>query len=192
MLLYRIFRSMFRTIFYTVFRLKAIGMENIPAEGPVVLCANHTSNWDPPLVGSPVKRVVHYMAKEELFKVPLVGWLIAQWGAFPVKRGGVSKDSIRLAVQFLQEGKVLGVFPEGSRKNAGGMAKKGAASLALKANATVIPVAIIGNYVPFQSMKIVYGKPIDLSEIKEGSSSEAAELATEKIMSSIRDLIAAN
>lgn len=188
-MLYVIFRFLFRCLFYSVFRLQVLGKENIPEQGTVILCANHISNLDPPLVGSPLQRKVHYMAKEELFKIPVLGWLITQFGAFPVKRGGVSKESIRLSIQLLKEGNMLGVFPEGSRKNAGGMGKKGAASLALKSDATVIPVAIIGEYKPFKKMKIVYGKPVDLSEFKVETTSQSLEDATDKIMVTIRNMI---
>lgn len=191
MILYRFFRMLFRILFYTVYRLKVEGREHVPKEGPVILCANHLSLLDPPLVGSPIKRQVHYMAKAELFRIPVLGWLITQFGTFPVKRGGVSKDSIRLAIQLLKEQRILGVFPEGSRSNAGGMGKKGAAMLALKSDATVIPVAIVGKYDLFRSMKIVYGRPVDLSEFAKGASSEELERATEKIMTAIRELGAA-
>lgn len=165
-------------------------MENVPATGSVVLCTNHISMMDPPLVGTPLNRKVHYMAKEELFRVPGLGWFITQLGAFPVKRGGVSKESIRFAIQLLKEQNVLGVFPEGSRSNSGGMGKKGAASLAFKANAVVVPVAIVGNYKWFRRMRIYYGPPVDLSEFRDNPSSESLELATERIMHEIRSMIA--
>jgi 1-acyl-sn-glycerol-3-phosphate acyltransferase len=116
------------------------------------------------------------------------GYLIAKVGAFPVKRGGVSKESIRHAITLLREGNMMGIFPEGSRSNAGGMGKKGAASLALKSEAVVIPAAIIGNYSLFRKMKVVYGEPVDLSEFKNGGS-EDLEKATEKIMNTINSIL---
>jgi len=190
-MLYLIGRGLFRIIYTLCFRLQAFGQENVPADGAVVLCCNHISLWDPPLLGSPLERKVHFMAKAELFDIPVLGSAISKVGAFPVKRGGVSKESIRLAIQLLRDGKVMGVFPEGSRSNAGGMGKKGAASLALKAGAAVVPVAIIGNYKLFRKMKIVYGKPMDLSAYT-GGSSEDLELATEAIMGAIRSLHASH
>ncbi|MEW9699015.1 lysophospholipid acyltransferase family protein [Paenibacillus sp. SI8] len=186
-MLYRIGRAIFRFIFTLFFGLRAIGTENVPSTGAVVLCGNHTSLWDPPLLGTPLKRKVHFMAKAELFDIPVVGTVISKVGAFPVKRGGVSKESIRLAIQLLKDGNMMGVFPEGTRSNAGGMGKKGAASLALKAGAAVVPVAIIGNYSLFRPMTIVYGKPLDLSAFTSGSS-EDLELATETIMKEIRKI----
>lgn len=188
MLLYRVFRVGFRVFFKAVFRYEVHGLDNVPAEGPTILCANHISNWDPPLIGSPLARPVHYMAKEELFRIPVFGWLIRQFGAFPVKRGGVSKESIRLSLGLLREGKVMGIFPEGTRKNRGGEGKKGAAMLALRSGATVIPVAIVGNYRLFRKMRLYYGKPVDLSEFAEGGP-DVLEAATDKIMKAIREMI---
>jgi 1-acyl-sn-glycerol-3-phosphate acyltransferase len=186
-MLYRLGRALFRIYFYTLCRLRVIGKQNVPTEGPVVLCANHTSLLDPPLLGSPLHRKVHFMAKAELFDVPILGTVISKVGAFPVKRGGVSRESIRLATSLLKEGKVMGIFPEGSRSNSGGMGQKGAASLALKSGATVVPVAIIGNYSFFRPMTIVYGNPMDLSEFA-GASSDDLEQATNKIMATIRHM----
>src|SRR5690349_2481167 len=101
-MLYRSFRMIFRGLFYFFFRLEAIGRTNIPNEGPVILCSNHLSNLDPPVVGTPLNRKVHYMAKAELFNIPVFGSIIKNLGAFPVKRGGVSKESIRAALKLLQ------------------------------------------------------------------------------------------
>lgn len=188
MLLYRSLRFGFRGLFKILYRWEIIGAENVPEQGPVVLCCNHTSNWDPPFLGSALSRKVNYMAKAELFNIPVFGWIIRQVGAFPVKRGGVSKESIKLAIQLLRDGQILGVFPEGSRSNAGGMGKKGAASLALKSGATVVPAAIVGGYKLFRKTSVIYGKPLDLSEYA-GGSSEQLEAATDKILSVIRQMI---
>jgi 1-acyl-sn-glycerol-3-phosphate acyltransferase len=187
-MLYILARSIFRLTFGFLFRLKSSGQENIPDDGPLIFCCNHTSNMDPLIMGTPIRRKVHYMAKEELFRIPVVGWLITQWGAFPVKRGGVSKESIKLAIQLLKNGKAMGIFPEGTRKNAGGMGKKGAAMLALRSNAIVIPVAIVGEYKLFRPIHVIYGKPVDLSEFAEGGSDQL-EPATDKIMAVIRQIV---
>jgi 1-acyl-sn-glycerol-3-phosphate acyltransferase len=174
-----------------LYRLKAEGLDHIPKHGPVIICCNHISNLDPPILGTPLDRRVHYMAKAELFSIPLFSTLIRSLGAFPVKRGGVSKESIKLAIQMLKDGKMLGVFPQGSRHNTSGMGKKGAAMLALKANAVVVPAAIIGNYRLFRKVKIRFGHPVDLSEFAAGGSDEL-EAATEKIMAAISQLLRAS
>ncbi len=176
--------------FSTIYRVKASGLEHIPQHGAVIVCCNHISTLDPPLLGTPLKRKIHYMAKAELFRFPGLAWLLLQLGAFPVKRGGVSKDAIKRSLELLKDGKVIGVFPEGTRNRPDEPGKKGAASLALKSGATVIPAAIIGRYSLFRTIRIIYGKPIDLSGFADGgSTSDALEQATEKIMSEIRKLI---
>ncbi|OXM88086.1 lysophospholipid acyltransferase family protein [Paenibacillus rigui] len=188
-MLYTTLRATFHFLFRVLYRLRVVGMDNIPEGKPVILCANHTSNFDPPLLGSPLtRRRVHYMAKAELFDVPVLGWVLPRICAFPVKRGGVSKESIRLSLQLLQENKILGIFPEGSRNNAGGMGKKGAAMLAMKSGATVVPAGIVGGYKLFRRMTLVYGKPVDISEFAE-LGSEGLEQATDKIMGEIRALV---
>jgi 1-acyl-sn-glycerol-3-phosphate acyltransferase len=187
-MLYRFARSLLRVLFRLLFHLKAYGIENIPETGPLILCGNHRSNFDPFLLGTPLKRELFFMAKAEIFQIPVIGWLAKSVHSFPVKRGGVSKESIRLAIQLLKDGQAMCIFPEGSRKNAGGVGKKGAASLALKSNAIVIPVAIVGNYKPFRRMAVYYGKPVDLSDFAQGTS-EQLEAATDKIMSEIRTMV---
>jgi 1-acyl-sn-glycerol-3-phosphate acyltransferase len=178
-----------RLFIYGFFRIEVIGKDNIPSTGPVILCSNHLSNLDPPLVGIPLSRQVNYMAKAELFKVPLLGMMIKHLGAFPVKRGGVSKESIRTALGLLKQGGMLCVFPEGTRSRGAGMGKKGAASLATRSGASVIPVGIVGRYRLFGRMTIVYGKPLDLTAYADGSS-DSLEQATERIMTEIRGLLA--
>ncbi|PYI54959.1 lysophospholipid acyltransferase family protein [Paenibacillus flagellatus] len=191
MSLYRFGRLVCRIFFKTVFRFQAEGVANVPSDGPVILCSNHISTFDPPTVGIALERKVHFMAKAELFDIPLFGTLIRKLGAFPVKRGGVSKESIRYALQLLGEGGMMGIFPEGTR-GGGGMGKKGAASLALRSGAAVVPVAIIGRYKPFRKMKVVYGKPIDLAAYRDSANSDSLEQATEHIMSTIRELVASH
>ncbi|QHT60516.1 1-acyl-sn-glycerol-3-phosphate acyltransferase [Paenibacillus lycopersici] len=189
-MLYSICRRMLRILYAVLFRFEASGLENIPSSGPVVLCSNHISLLDPTTVGTKVDRKVHYMAKAELFDVPLFGPFIRSLGAFPVKRGGVSKEAIRTAIALLKEGKVMGIFPEGSRSAAGDSAgKKGAAMIALKSGAVVIPVAIIGKYGIFRKMRIKYGKPIDMSDFIQDSSSDTLERVTETIMINIRKMV---
>ena len=141
-------------------------------------------------MGTWLTRKVHYMAKGELFKIPGLGWLIRQTGAFPVRRGGVSKESIRGALRILDNGGVIGIFPEGTRARGNTVIpKRGAVNLAFKSGATVVPAAIIGTYRLFRPMHIVYGSPVDLSEFADDHSSEAQERATDKIMSVIRGLM---
>jgi len=132
------------------------------------------------------------MAKEELFKIPVFGSLIRSFGAFPVKRGGVSKDAIKSAINLLKEGNVMGIFPEGTRNSQAGAAKKGTAMIALRSGAAIVPVAIIGNYKPFSKIIVHYGEPVDLTAFIDQSSPDMLEQVTDAIMGRIRELSAAN
>ncbi|MED5017688.1 lysophospholipid acyltransferase family protein [Paenibacillus chibensis] len=187
-MIYVFCRGVLRILFDFMYRLEAVGTENIPEEGGVLLCSNHKSLLDPIAVGIKVRRQVKFMAKEELFKIPVLGWLITQFGAFPVKRGGVSKDSFKTSLKILRGGEIMGIFPEGTRHSDSGAAKKGAASFALRSGAAVVPAAIVGDYKFLRKMRVIYGKPIDLSEFAAMDSSEAVELVTGKIMSRIYEM----
>ncbi|MBJ6363502.1 lysophospholipid acyltransferase family protein [Paenibacillus sp. GCM10012307] len=184
-MLYRFCRAALRVFFAIAFPLKTTGLDNIPDKGPVLLCSNHISNFDPVAVGIKLQRKVHYMAKAELFSFRPIGAFLSGLGAFPVKRGGVSKDAIKNSIQMLKDGSVMGIFPEGSRSNSGGAAKKGAAMIALRSGAVIIPVTLIGEYKWFRPMQVIYGKPVDLSEFTEDTSSDALERLTDKIMNKI-------
>ncbi len=186
---YRICQWLLNVIYSVLFRLQAQGTENIPATGAVLLCSNHISVLDPPTVGIKLRRKVHYMAKAELFAWKPFGAFLRTLGAFPVKRGGVSKESIKLSLQLLRDGNVMGIFPEGTRNmddtSAG---KKGAAMIALRSGAAVVPVRIVGSYKLFGKTTVVYGKPIDMSVFQDEAASDLLENATELIMRRIREL----
>jgi 1-acyl-sn-glycerol-3-phosphate acyltransferase len=188
-MLYAISRYIVRSIYWLLFRFEAEGVSNIPKSGPVILCSNHKSNLDPFTLGAPVPRKVHYMAKEELFRIPVVNSVIRAFGAFPVKRGAVSKESIRTAIELLQSGKVMGIFPEGTRNKTLGPAKRGAVTIAIRSGAVVIPVALIGSYRPFRKMRAIYGAPIDLKPYAEIGTPESMEEATQLIMSKIGEML---
>ncbi|MWC28443.1 lysophospholipid acyltransferase family protein [Paenibacillus sp. MMS18-CY102] len=181
-------RALLRLLYGLLFRLQAVGREHVPTEGPVILASNHLSVLDPPTIGIKLQRKVNFMAKAELFDIPLFGRLIRQCGAFPVKRGGVSKESIRASIELLSNGGMMGIFPEGTRKSSGEAGKKGAAMIALRSGAAIVPVYIEGNYKLFRKMIVRYGPPVDLSDIIAEPSSDALERVTERIMNEIRSL----
>ncbi|WP_199614977.1 lysophospholipid acyltransferase family protein [Paenibacillus alkalitolerans] len=188
-MLYTIAQMILRVFFGIIYRFQPIGVDRLPAEGPVIVCCNHQNNLDPPIVGCPLPRMMHFMAKAELFRVPVLSSIIRQVGAFPVNRGGMSKESIRTALQLLKEGRVICIFPEGTRQTALGAGKKGAASLAVRSGAWVVPAAIIGSYRLFQPLKVVYGEPYKIATAEDLPASAQLEVATERIMASIRELI---
>lgn len=172
-----------------VYRFEVIGREYFPKEGGVLLCSNHIDVLDPPVVGINAPRPVHFMAKAELFNVPVLGKAVSHLNAFPVKRGMSDREALRKGLGILKEGKVLGLFPEGTRSKTGelGNGLAGAGFFALRTEAAVVPCAIIGPYKAFRRLKVVYGKPINMNELRERKAS--AEETTELIMSEIRKLI---
>ncbi len=132
------------------------------------------------------------MAKAELFKVPVISFLITQFGAFPVKRGAGDRSAIRTTLKILEEGHVLGIFPEGKRQRSGKLAEghTGVAMFALKSDAVVIPVAILGPYRLFRPVTIIYGEPIDMTEIRQKKVDSATlKEATELFMHNISNLM---
>lgn len=171
------------------YRFEVIGEENIPEEGPVILCCNHISMMDPIALGITSPRPISFMAKEELFKIPILKQIIKALYAFPVKRGKGDRMALRTGLQILREGKVFGIFPEGTRSKSGELGKglSGVGFFALKTDAAVVPCAIIGPYRLFRKMRVVYGKPIDMQDLKERRAS--AKEATEVIMTHIQEIL---
>jgi 1-acyl-sn-glycerol-3-phosphate acyltransferase len=185
---YEFARVVLRFLFTVLFRLKAHGVEHIPREGGVLLCSNHISVLDPPTLGIHVPRRLHYMAKSELFKFKPFAALITALGAFPVKRGGVSKEAIRTSLQLLRDGHAILMFPEGTRNSDASSAKRGAALLAIRSGAPVVPCRIVPGYRLFRRTHVIYGPPIDLSSFGDSVDGDALDRATELIMQRIRGL----
>jgi 1-acyl-sn-glycerol-3-phosphate acyltransferase len=130
-----------------LFRYRALGRGNVPPAGPVLLAANHASFLDPPLVGIGTSRRLHFLAKAELFRVPLLGGLIRRLNAHPVERDGADLGALRQALALLRHGEALLVFPEGTRGPGTelGPGKPGAGMLAAVSEAPVVPVYIDGS-----------------------------------------------
>ncbi|WP_299000145.1 lysophospholipid acyltransferase family protein [uncultured Dialister sp.] len=167
---YKIVRAVLDFIFFVIFRLHVEGRENVPQTGAIIVAPNHKSDWDPPLIGVAFNtRIIHYMAKEELFKNPFLGWLIRQFGTFPVKRGTVDRTAIRQALRELKAGNPLGIFPEGTRIRREGLGRfhSGMASLALMTGTPVVPVAVIGSrWMPHKKgpLAVLIGKPVEVKK----------------------------
>jgi 1-acyl-sn-glycerol-3-phosphate acyltransferase len=180
-------------------RWKVIGKENIPLNGPLLIVANHLHNIDPPLLSASLPLKIVFMAKQELFDAPLMGRIVRAWGAFPVRRNTGSGKAIRQALGVLGSGQVLGMFPEGRRSQNQNLrqAELGAALIALRAGAPILPVSITGTEkikgpgFIFRRPKITVtiGQPFSLSKIEGKVSRDQLLETTGIIMQHIAQLL---
>jgi 1-acyl-sn-glycerol-3-phosphate acyltransferase len=130
------------------FRGRVYGEANVPKSGPLMVVANHASDFDPPILSCAVRRPVSYMAKEELFQVPVLKQAIRLYGAYPVKRGSADRSAIREALKQLEQGWAVGIFLQGTRTSDGRIPdpKIGAALIAAKAQVPLLPVSLWGTH----------------------------------------------
>jgi 1-acyl-sn-glycerol-3-phosphate acyltransferase len=145
-LVYWLVRAVLQPFFLVYLRMSRIGREHIPAEGPVIIAANHRSFLDPFVIATMVRRPMYYVAKKEIFAYSWVAWILNALGAFPVDRGAGDGQTIDTAKAILDRGEVVLIFPEGSRIRPGALAqpKRGVGRLALETGAPVVPVAVTG------------------------------------------------
>lgn len=179
-----------------VFRLQATGIENVP-EGGSVLAANHTSNFDPWPLGFPLwpGRQLFFMGKAELFN-PVLKPILVGGGAFPVRRGENDVQAIETAVRLCREGKIVAMFPEGTRRQKGlrkkfaSRPRNGSARIALAAGVPLVPAAIKGTdrLLSLGRLKVAYGPPIPLDDLEGQPPRDAADAATQRLMTEIQSL----
>lgn len=160
-----------------IWRVSAEGTENIPEGCGALLVANHTAMMDVLVLEAACPRQIRFMAKKELFKIPLLSSLIKALGAYPVDRGGADVKSLKLTISMIQEGDLIGIFPQGTRvpyaDPRGSEVKGGIGMIAYHAKATVIPAFIdtaSGKTKAFHKNHVIFGKPITFEELGfEGS-----------------------
>ncbi len=184
--MYRIVSGLFTIYFKLILRWKVIGKEYGPDNGSLVIMANHVSFFDPPVVGSILSRPVHFMAKEELFRIPVLSWVIKNVGAFPVKRGRPDRAALKKSYKILKSNEVLGIFPEGTRHKPGnlGKARSGAVIIPIKMKTPILPVGI-----KYKGLKLYVsiGKPFTLEDFYDKNlSREEIRTAGEIIMNKIK------
>ncbi len=172
----------------------------MPLKGPVVLVSNHASYLDPICIGLASRRPISFMAKEELFRYPILKQALPRLNTFPIRRGESDRQAIRSALKILRENRVVGMFPQGTRvKNHDiSISQKGAALLALKSGAVLLPVALkgtervipLGGRVPrFPRIEVIFGRPFKVIETPGKSRHQIIAEATERIISVITELL---
>ena len=186
-------------IYRLLFRGRTAGNGHVPLEGALVVVANHGSHIDPPLLGHALGRPVAFMAKAELFRVPLLGAIIRACGAYPVARGASDREAIRTATDRLEEGWAIGVFIDGTRQRDGRVnaPQAGAALLAARAGVPLLPVAIVNSHRalgPGQSsprlvpVHIRIGTPIPPPASRRRADLDAATRACQEQINQLLDL----
>jgi len=162
MVLYSIGKFIFTFYFRLCNRVSVQGKDNIPETGGLIICPNHIHWLDPMLVAVCIKREINYMSKAELFKNKLLAAILKGLNAFPVKRGTPDISAIKTSFKLIKDGKVLGIFPEGTRSKDGKLktAEPGVALISIKTNAPIVPIRISGSYKLFGKLGIIIGKPL--------------------------------
>jgi 1-acyl-sn-glycerol-3-phosphate acyltransferase len=186
---YRLSRASVRLCFRALFGFRTIGSERVPRTGPLIVACNHVSNLDPPALGVALPRPVTYMAKKELFAMPVLGPVITGLGAFPVDRSRGDLGAVKVAIAVLTRGACLGIFPEGGRNPDGTKEpQSGVALLASLSGATVLPAYVSGtSQSKFRHrVTVVFGEPLRF----ERSDASAPAPGIEKNQKARRDDLA--
>lgn len=194
--LYRFAHITLFVLWSILFRFTIVGAESFPREGPVVLASNHISNLDPLFLGAACPRQIHFMAKSELWRVPLLGRLVDALGAFKVRRGEADREAVRAGIAILDAGTVLGIFPEGHRQRTGklGHPLPGVGLFSLRPGVATVPVVITGTnrilkgWPPFPRVTVRFGAPLDTAAPSVHRSHRNREV-TNRIMRALAALL---
>lgn len=200
-LLYKLVAFIIRMICRINGGLEIIGKDNVPAEGGVLLAANHISYMDPPLIGAVVPRNVTFMARKGLFEIPVLRWMIKS-SAFPVDRERTRPSTIKETVRRLKKGELITMFPEGRRSETGELmeARRGIGMLACLSKVPVVPTLIIGSdrvlpvdagWLKRAKITVVFGEPVyynSTADEKEYRNHELHEVISNKIMTAIKEM----
>lgn len=174
----------------------------VPSDGPLIVVSNHLHNVDPLVVAVSAPRPVHYMGKAELFRIPVLGWIIRLGGTFPIERGKADRRALRRAEATLAQGMGVGIFPEGTRSPTGGIQRPlaGAALIAVRSGAPVLPVAVTGTQdLPFngsrvpkrryrRSVRVVTGEAFTIPRTIDGQR-VTSEMASDLMMRAVAELL---
>jgi len=167
----------FRALYKFYFRWRVYNAERVPLEGGVILASNHASFLDPPLVGAGVKRGINYLARENLFRFPVMGWVLRHWQVVPVDRDGGGAAGLRAILDRLLAGGAIILFPEGTRTRDGKLqpARSGIGLTVIKSTAPVVPVRVFGTFDAYgrhlrfprpRRVAVKYGQPMRFEELR--------------------------
>lgn len=196
--IYKVFWAPVRAYFKLVFRVKVEGLDHIPDSGATVLCCNHLSMLDPAIFIAWSHRQASFMAKSELFEHKLLGWFLRKMDIIPIKRGKVDVNAMKTCLKWLKAGKMLGIFPEGTRQEEiSDDIKAGVGMLTYRAKATLLPVGIAGRkkkkngrVAPFAGVRMVIGEPIPFDALPlSGNTAKDYEIISETGMNAVKKLV---
>lgn len=198
-MLYQVLKAVVFGLARLLFRLETRGAEHLPARGPVLIAANHTSFLDPPIVAVAAPRPLHFLAKEELFRIPLFGRLIQALNARPVRRGGADPVALRTGLRILGGGGALLIFPEGTRGEEGDFQepRPGAGMLAVVSGAPVLPTFVEGagcalprgRWLPrWAKIRVRFGPPVAFAAADSFGRRDRYLEASRQIMTAIAEI----
>lgn len=200
-MLYRILKPLVKAVIWTVFRVQVVGGERIPVQGPAILAANHVSWLDAILLAILADRPVHMVAKQELFRIPVIGFVLRRAYVMEARRDGSDYVVLRRALQALRDGHLVGLFPEGTRSRTGHLQEPrgGVALLAFHADAPVVPVAVRGTEQVYEKgwfwhrrpVQVVVGQPVSLGQRQGRVGRQELNEASGRIMGAISSLLEA-
>lgn len=196
----------FRLMYRTYFRWRVFNPERVPSSGPVILASNHASFIDPPLVGAALDRDISYLARESLFRFPLMGALLRSWNSVPVDRDGGGASGLRAILDRLLAGGGIILFPEGTRTSDNRFlpARSGIGLVVIKSTAPVVPVRVFGTFEAYgrhmklplpRRVMVKFGEPMDFAALRAEAKSctkarlkEIYQQVSDEIMSEIAKL----
>ncbi len=183
----RFIKGILAGLYRIAFRVKKIGTENLVQDEGFIICANHLNYLDAAGIVLLNKQKVKFVAKDNLYRIPIISWLGHIFDVIPIKRGKNDMASIKMCLKALKNGEIIGIFPEGTRKGLEKQEKikNGAVFLASKANVKIVPVGIKGDFKAFSKVIFNYGKPIDINRFKDDEDPDWIDKASDAVMDEI-------
>ena len=174
-----------------IYRVKIVGIENVPKDKACIICGNHVHAMDAPVLLASTSRKINFMAKQELWKNGAFKFIAWIFNVFPVARVKKDTEAIKTSLKILNSNQILGMYPEGTRKGLerGIKPKNGAVNLAIRAGVPIIPFGVCGEFKPFKKVVYNFGKPIDFSNYKDNAKDkEEVDMLTNEVMAKVIEL----